>query len=210
MQESSSNISSSKHWPLCGGFPSQRTSNVENDSIWWRHHDNWIRLSYVSPIATRYDASFVATAGPVGCHNDGLQCHQWHIQLKTSSHRLAIESGRWARPVVPRDQRACPVCSVRPEDEYHLILICPSYGNIRKALIPICYHNRPSMYELVLLFNDTRKMVFWNLAKFIYKAFILRKTNGWSSIPVPFWCLQCEMVSYVKYACTGLWPISGK
>ena len=103
----------------------------------------------------------------VGCHCSAM------IKLITSSHRLAIESGRWAHPVVPRDQRACPVCSVSPEDEHHLIFICPLYGNIRKALIPKYYHNRPSMYELVLLFNDARKMVIRNLAKFIYKAFIL-------------------------------------
>ena len=36
------------HWPLwgeppvTGGFPSQRASNTENVSIWWRHHVlNW-------------------------------------------------------------------------------------------------------------------------------------------------------------------------
>ena len=112
----------------------------------------------------------------VGCHRSAM------IKLIMSSHRLAIETGRWARPVVPRGQKACPVCCVlrssdtRPEDEYHLILICPLYGNIRKVLIPKCYYNRPSMYKLVLLFNDARKMVIRNLAKFIYKAFILRKT----------------------------------
>ena len=51
------NIKALRHWPLwgestgdrwsgpcegnppvTGGFPSQRASNVENDSIWWRHH----------------------------------------------------------------------------------------------------------------------------------------------------------------------------
>ena len=108
----------------------------------------------------------------VGCHRSAM------IKLVMSSHRLAIETGRWARPVVPRDQRACPVCSASPEDEYHLILICPLYGDIRKALIPKCYYNRPSMYKLVLLFNDARRMVIRNLAKFIYKALILRKTHG--------------------------------
>ena len=25
--------------PVTGGFPSQRASNAENVSIWWRHHD---------------------------------------------------------------------------------------------------------------------------------------------------------------------------
>ena len=41
----------------------------------------------------------------IGCHRSAM------IKLIMSSHRLAIETGRWARPVVPRDQRACPVCS---------------------------------------------------------------------------------------------------
>ena len=38
------NINASRHWPLCGEFtgtgefPAQKASNVENISIWWRHH----------------------------------------------------------------------------------------------------------------------------------------------------------------------------
>ena len=27
------------NWPVAGEFPSQRASNAENVSIWWRHHD---------------------------------------------------------------------------------------------------------------------------------------------------------------------------
>ena len=29
----------SKHQTSIGEFPAQRTSNAENVSIWWRHHD---------------------------------------------------------------------------------------------------------------------------------------------------------------------------
>ena len=38
------NIKAPRHWPLCGEspvtgeFPAQNVSNVENVSIWWRHH----------------------------------------------------------------------------------------------------------------------------------------------------------------------------
>ena len=34
------NIKAPRHWPLCGEFTghAQRASNVENVSIWWRHH----------------------------------------------------------------------------------------------------------------------------------------------------------------------------
>ena len=37
------NLKASRHWPLCGEltgeFPTQRASNAENVSIWWRHHE---------------------------------------------------------------------------------------------------------------------------------------------------------------------------
>ena len=32
------NIQAPRHWPLTGGFPSQRASNARIVSIWWRHH----------------------------------------------------------------------------------------------------------------------------------------------------------------------------
>ena len=36
------NITAPRHWPLCGEFtgefPTQRASNAEIVSIWWRHH----------------------------------------------------------------------------------------------------------------------------------------------------------------------------
>ena len=43
------NIKAPRHWPLCGEFtgdrwiPAQMTSNAENVSIWWRHHDDTSR-----------------------------------------------------------------------------------------------------------------------------------------------------------------------
>ena len=30
------------NWPVTGEFPTQRASNAENVSIWWRHHDVWL------------------------------------------------------------------------------------------------------------------------------------------------------------------------
>ena len=42
------NIKAPRYWPLCGEFTGDRwiprtmTSNAENVSIWWRHHDSMI------------------------------------------------------------------------------------------------------------------------------------------------------------------------
>ena len=45
------NIKAPRHWPLwgeftgTGEFPAQRASNAEDVSIWWRHHENLIKVS---------------------------------------------------------------------------------------------------------------------------------------------------------------------
>ena len=52
-------------------------------------------------------------------------------KLRTSSHRLEIEMGRWARPErTALENRKFKHCQTL-EDEYHFILICPLYSNIR-------------------------------------------------------------------------------
>ena len=52
-------------------------------------------------------------------------------KLRTSSHRLEIEMGRWTRPVrTPIEDRKCNHCHTL-KDEYHFILECPLYSNFR-------------------------------------------------------------------------------
>ena len=50
-------------------------------------------------------------------------------QLRTGSHWLAEETGRWAR--VPREQRACPHCQGAVEDVQHVLFVCPLYSPVR-------------------------------------------------------------------------------
>ena len=55
--------------PVTGELPAQRTSNAENVSIWWRHHDvtkewyddmqQWGRLSRLNLVATSYSPVMV-------------------------------------------------------------------------------------------------------------------------------------------------------
>ena len=44
---------------VTGGFPSQRTSNAENVSIWWRHHVCMIRLILPSTTHIRVKATSI-------------------------------------------------------------------------------------------------------------------------------------------------------
>lgn len=51
-------------------------------------------------------------------------------QLRTGSHWLRVETGRWQR--LEREQRVCPHCTAGAvEDEMHMIFDCPKYAGVR-------------------------------------------------------------------------------
>ena len=57
-------------------------------------------------------------------------------KLLLSSHTLLIETGRWHRPhSIPREDRTCNICN-KLEDEYHFIIECPLYTDLRRKYIP--------------------------------------------------------------------------
>ena len=59
--------------------------------------------------------------------------------IRLSSNNLLIETSRHKN--IPRDQRICPMCkqlfgqNTDIEDEYHFILICPTYGDLLKKVL---------------------------------------------------------------------------
>lgn len=95
-------------------------------------------------------------------------------KLRMSSHRLAIESGRWVRPNrIPIDDRKCSLCQVL-EDEYHFVIECPLYEELRRKYISKYFWKRPSMYKFVELINSQNASCLRKLCIFIYQAFKLR------------------------------------
>lgn len=53
-------------------------------------------------------------------------------QWRTGSHWGAEETGRWARPIMPRVQRFCPHCNGGVEDVGHMVFDCPLYWRLRE------------------------------------------------------------------------------
>jgi CRISPR/Cas system endoribonuclease Cas6 (RAMP superfamily) len=73
-------------------------------------------------------------------------------KLRQSSHKLAIETGRYARNRVERNVRYCIFCSNRDiEDEYHFVMVCPVYANIRKQFIKAYFYRRPNEMKFIEL-----------------------------------------------------------
>ena len=52
-----------------------------------------------------------------------------------SSHTLTIETGRYAKPKIAKEERKCRYCNLDDvEDEKHFLLKCPLYNEERLSL----------------------------------------------------------------------------
>ena len=103
-------------------------------------------------------------------------------RLRVSSHRLRIESGRWSKPnPTPVEQRTCIVCN-RLEDEYHFVIECNLYTDLRVKYIPSYYRNRPNMQKFIELMSSENESVLRKLSAFVHAAFLVRYANMY----VPF------------------------
>ena len=95
-------------------------------------------------------------------------------KLRMSSHRLAIESGRWARPISPpMNKLKCENCNVL-EDEFHFMIECKIFIELRTKYIPKYYWKRSSMYRCIELLNTTNVQLLRNMSQYIYHAFKYR------------------------------------
>jgi len=94
-----------------------------------------------------------------------------------SAHRLMIECGRWAKPnPILFDQRICNICQTL-EDEFHFVLICSLYNEIRRKYIPMYFRCRPSMDKFVELITTEDELLLRQLSVDIHKAFLIRTEN---------------------------------
>lgn len=91
-------------------------------------------------------------------------------RLRCSSHKLQIEEGRYRN--VPRANRLCRKCnSNHIESEYHFVLVCPYYTELRRSFIHRQYYTWPNVNKFNALMSSTHKKTIVNLAKFVFLAF---------------------------------------
>ena len=69
-----------------------------------------------------------------------------------SSHCLNIEHGRYRNEL--REISFCTFCNQNDiEDEFHFILKCPLYSNLRQTYIKPYYYRNPSVFKIVHLLS---------------------------------------------------------
>jgi len=61
------------------------------------------------------------------------------------------------------------------EDEFHFVLVCPCYTDIRAKYIQPFFYRRASFSKLILLFNSRKLTATTNLCKYLYYATDKRK-----------------------------------
>ena len=102
-------------------------------------------------------------------------------RLRVASHRLEIEAGRWHKTNrTPAEERKCVNCNSL-EDEFHFVLECSLYQDLRQIYIKRYFWTRPNVPIFVeLLQSDNKKIInIKNLSVYIYKSF--EKRTGFLS-----------------------------
>ena len=107
-------------------------------------------------------------------------------QFRISAHKLKIETDRFTtkNKYIPPEQRLCNKCNMkRTEDEYHFILECPLYSDLRNKLYAKCskynqYFNRYKPSEkFIWIFTMENMQLINHLGDFLYNLFKLRNAK---------------------------------
>ena len=89
-------------------------------------------------------------------------------KLRCSIHKLKVETGR--HESIAYEQRLCTLCNYNlVEDEFHFVMMCPIYENLRSIYMPILGNRDRNVENFYALFNGNYHDTL-NLAKFIFHA----------------------------------------
>ena len=89
--------------------------------------------------------------------------------FRSSSHTLMIERGRHFN--ISRDFRNCVYCECYIEDEFHFLMVCPLYENLRKEYLPVYYTQNRNRHNFINLMQTGNTQIIRNMAMFLYYAF---------------------------------------
>jgi hypothetical protein len=92
-------------------------------------------------------------------------------KLRISAHKLRIESARYGRDRLERHERTCQLCDLNEiEDEFHFVLKCRVFKELRTKFIKRYFYTHTSMYKFLELLKSSNKPTLINLCKYITLA----------------------------------------
>lgn len=130
-------------------------NRVLRQDLWQLYtRETWITPTQPLPPKMLYYRDRFMTILPDGFiqrpgYMDTYMPHSWRVaigQLRVSSHRLEIETGRAA--FIPRAERICRICREEVESEEHFVCRCRAYEDIRGRYGTL-FTGQPSLRELM-------------------------------------------------------------
>jgi hypothetical protein len=98
-------------------------------------------------------------------------------KFRLSNHLLNIEIGRHHK--VNKSERLFTCCNLHDiEGEFHFILKCPLYSDLRKQFLKKYYYSRPSVFKLMQLLSTNNVSELLKLGKFLNAAILLRQSHS--------------------------------
>ena len=101
-------------------------------------------------------------------------------KFRISSHKLNIERGRYVN--INRNERLCKQCeSQNIEDEFHYLMKCPKYSDIRKKLFSAAnetvrnFMQMSDQSKFLILLKNESTLITEATAKFIHHGMYIRK-----------------------------------
>ena len=96
-------------------------------------------------------------------------------KLRCSCHVLKIETGR--RRKLNIEDRVCDMCGDGyVEDEYHFVLICRFFEELRFKYIPVQYRSQPCIPKFNSLMSSSSSFDITGLSHFVYYAMKMRES----------------------------------
>lgn len=96
--------------------------------------------------------------------------------FRSSTCKIEIEEGRFIGTA--REDRLCQHCTLNViEDEYHFIMVCPKYRNLRLKYFPKYFTRWPTVQKFTNLISSDSLRVLSNLGLFLKYALTERTNN---------------------------------
>ena len=96
------------------------------------------------------------------------------IRFRCNLLSLKANEGLWYN--IDYYLRLCPLCNTHVEDEYHVLLVCKFYNDLRLAFLPHYYCNYPCMIKFTTLMKTENEKLLLQLGKYVYHCMQLRQS----------------------------------
>ena len=123
------------------------------------------------------------------------------FRLRCCAHKLMIEEGRYRN--TDWNLRICQFCHMNSvETEYHFLLVCPAYCEIRNSCLPAYYCRWPTIHKFVQIMTNYQNGLVQRLAKYVYLAFKHRNSFlNWLSCIGIFYSISPLCLLQISLCC---------